>query len=80
MFRRLEVQHMQKVKLNYKPAFMYLPACLISQTGGLSTSLPRTASSNKGSVAFIVFGSATVPVFKAHQSQDHVENRIEIHF
>lgn len=59
---------------------MYLPACLISQTGGLSTSLPRTASSNKGSVALIAFGSATVPGLKAHQSHDHVENRIEIYF
>lgn len=47
--------------LSYKPAFMYLPACLISQTGGLSTSFPRAALSNKGSVAFTVLGSATAP-------------------
>ena len=44
-----------------KPAFMYLPACLISQTGGLSTSCPRTALSNKGSAAAVAFGSTTVP-------------------
>lgn len=45
----------------HKPAFMYLPACLISQTGGLSTSSPRTAVSKRGSVALIIIGSATVP-------------------
>jgi hypothetical protein len=41
---------------------MYLPACLISQTGGLSTSKPRTALSKSGSVAFVALGSATAPV------------------
>jgi len=40
---------------------MYLPACLISQTGGLSTSNPRTALSKRGSVALFVLGSATAP-------------------
>ena len=45
----------------FKPAFMYLPACLMSQTGGLSTSSPRTALSNNGSAAVVIFGSATVP-------------------
>lgn len=43
-----------------RPAFMYLPACLMSQTGGLSTCSPRMALSNKGSVAEIGFGCATV--------------------
>lgn len=40
---------------------MYLPACLINQTGGLSTSSPRTALSNNGSTEVVGFGSATVP-------------------
>jgi len=40
---------------------MYLPACLMSQTGGLSTSNPRTALSKSGSAAAVDFGSATVP-------------------
>lgn len=33
----------------------------MSQTGGLSTSWPRTVLSNRGSVAFATVGSATVP-------------------
>lgn len=50
-------------KLNeYKPAFMYLPACLMSQTGGLSTSSPLTALSRSGSAIEVVnWGSTTVP-------------------
>lgn len=33
----------------------------MSQTGGLSTSIPRTAFSKRGSPAAVDFGSATVP-------------------
>jgi hypothetical protein len=49
-----------KMKL-HRPAFMYLPACLISQTGGLSTSSPLTALSKRGSATEDALGSATVP-------------------
>ena len=45
----------------FKPAFMYLLVCLMSQTEGLSTSSPRTALSNNGSTAVVIFGSATAP-------------------
>ena len=45
----------------FKPAFMYLPACLMSQTEGLSASSPRTTLSNNGLAAVVIFGSATVP-------------------
>ena len=34
----------------------------MSQTGGLSTSIPRTALINSGSAADVCFGSATVPI------------------
>lgn len=47
----------------YRPAFIYLPACLISQTGGLSTFSPRTALSSRGSLALTAFGSATVSAY-----------------
>lgn len=33
----------------------------MSQTGGLSTSIPRTAFSKSGSAVAVDFGSATVP-------------------
>lgn len=33
------------------PAFMYLPACLMSQTGGLSTFFPLIALTSSGSSA-----------------------------
>lgn len=47
----------------HKPAFMYLPACLMSHTGGLSTSIPRTALSKSGSAAAVAFGSTAVPEY-----------------
>lgn len=46
--------------------FMYLPACLMSQTGGLSTSSPLTALSSNGSAEATALGSATAPALKIH--------------
>ena len=45
----------------FKPAFMYHPACLMSQTEGLSASSPQTALSNNGSATVVIFGFATTP-------------------
>lgn len=56
----------------YRPAFMYLPACLISQTGGLSTSSPRTALSKSGSVVFTAFRSATGAGY-SHKIQSKIQ-------
>lgn len=45
----------------HKATFMYRPACLISQTGGLSTSTPRTALSKSGSATLVDLVSTTAP-------------------
>lgn len=51
--------HLAETATAVKPAFMYLPACLISQTGGLSTFSPLTALSRRGSAIPATFGAAT---------------------
>lgn len=47
----------------------------MSQTGGLSTSSPRTALSNSGSIAVIAFGSATVAPNEQHMLGLELERR-----
>jgi hypothetical protein len=50
---------------------MYLPACLISQTGGLSTTSPLTALRRSGSLVAETFLSVTVVPSTEHRTIRH---------